>query len=94
LPPRGARGFFIEDAMAFTPKVIDGGGKPEPDARIIEALEAALAKAKAGEAEGVFILMDGEDHEIWCAGNALVLGCLAEIYAQEIKAAALGFGDE
>lgn len=74
--------------------VVEGGGKPEPDARVMEALEAALEKAKTGDVDGVFILLDGEDHEIWCAGNALVLGCLAEIYAQEIKASALGFGDE
>ena len=75
-------------------RVIDGGGQPEPDARIIEALEAALAKTKAGEVDGVFILTDGEEHEVWCAGNALVMACLAEIYAIEVKASALGFGDE
>lgn len=79
--------------MAFTPKVIEGGGQPEPDTRVVKALEEALARAKAGEAQGVLVVLDTVDGEpeLWCAGDApLRLAVLAEALLPSVKMAALG----
>jgi hypothetical protein len=80
--------------MADRPfQVIQGGGKPEPDARIIEALELHLVRAKAGEFEGVLIVADAIDGEpeITCAGeDTLRTVSLAEMMLPQVKAYALG----
>ena len=73
--------------------VVEGGGKPEPDGRIIEALEQALERAKAGDFAGVLMVadtMDG-DPEITCAGeDTLRTVNLAEMMIPQVKAYALG----
>lgn len=74
-------------------RVIDGGGKPEPDARIIEALELMLGRAREGEFEGVLIVADAIDGEpeITCAGDdTLRTVSLAEMMIPQVKAYALG----
>lgn len=82
--------------MAFTPIVIEGGGQPEPDTRVIDALKEALARAESGDAEGLFILLDTVDGEpeVWCAGDdALRTVCLAELLLPSMKASILELGE-
>jgi hypothetical protein len=83
--------------MAFVPKIIDGGGQPEPDTRLLDALKEVLARVEAGDAEGLFILLDtvvGEP-EVWCAGDdSLRTVCLAELLIPSMKASILDLGGE
>lgn len=82
--------------MAFTPIVIDGGGKPEPDAEIIEALEKHLERARAGEFENIMIVADtGGVPECTVRGDDdLRMVCIAELVLHPSKLMALGYEAE
>lgn len=74
--------------------VVEGGGKPAPDERHINALKEALALAEAGEIDGLLIVasrMDGEP-ESWLSGDDTKdTLLLADLMLPALKAAALGF---
>jgi hypothetical protein len=80
--------------MAGTFRVIEGGGQPEPDARIVDCLRALLARAEAGELYGVLVVadtLDGEP-EAACAGpDTFRTLVLTDMMLPDIKAAALGY---
>lgn len=81
--------------MAFTPVIIEGGGKPEPDERHISALKEVLALAEAGEIDGLLIIanLPGCDEPMsWLSGDDTKdTLLLADLMLPALKAAALGF---
>lgn len=77
-------------------RVIDGGGKPEPDARIIEALELMLGRAREGEFEGVLIVgipvdWDDEPEGSVAGDDPLATLTHVELMLPALKLRALGY---
>lgn len=82
--------------MAADLRVIEGGGKPEPDTRLLDALAEVAERVKAGEVRGLLIVADTADGEpeAWCAGDdALRTVVLADLVLPSLKAEALGLGE-
>lgn len=74
-------------------RVVDGGGKPRPDERVVSELETLLNRAKAGEVRHLLVVADvlDGDPEIAVAGdNPLRAIGLAELMIPQAKAFALG----
>ena len=76
--------------MAF--QVIEGGGKPEPDAALIEAAREFLADVESGRVRQFVIVSDTDDEEpeITCMGDGLLLGVLCEELGRALKREAIG----
>lgn len=73
-------------------QVIEGGGKPEPDAEAVEQAEKVAAalvnSARAGF--GYWVMLDGEIPKAIHGGDLLEMAALAEEIARDMKCAALG----
>lgn len=76
----------------MTFQVIQGGGKPEPDAALIEAAREFLADVESGRVRQFVVIADTEDEEpeVTCIGDALLLGALCEEFGRAIKREAIG----
>lgn len=79
-------------------RVIEGGGKPEPDPEIIEVLERALERARGGEFENILLVLDlgGESiPECYVRGDDELRAVnVAELMLHPAKMMALGYEPE
>lgn len=77
--------------MAADLRIIEGGGKPEPDAELVAEVEALLARVKAGEVTGVIAVFECEEPEVLCrAEDGLSLAVLAEELCRQVKLSMVG----
>jgi len=74
-------------------RVVDGGGKPKPDERVVSELETLLKRAKSGEIRRLMVVadpLDGEPEIAVAGDNPIRALALAELMIPQAKAFALG----
>ena len=81
--------------MAFTPIVIDGGGKPEPDEVLVGCRKAAISSLETAAYFWVYTVDENGEAQVEFYGDDLRLSAGVEEIARAQKMDALGmFGDD
>ena len=81
--------------MAFTPRIIEGGGQPEPDEALVGCRKAAVASIETAAYFWVYTVDENGEAQVEFYGDDMRLSATIEELARAQKMDALGmFGDD